>query len=136
MRQLGFIGTAFLILSLAACSGKKEEKTGDKDGGKDSGKKTTEEKLLGTWEMTKGPAEALGSTLEFAKDGKLTQTAKIKGMEPVVMPATYKVEGDKFIVSMKVGGKDIKDENKIKELSDTKLITEDKDGKVEEYTKK
>src|SRR5262245_29891888 len=108
MRQLGLFATAFLVLCLAACSGKKEDKKDDKDSGKG---KTNEEKLIGTWEAAK-PSKDLppGATLEFTKDGKLIMEAKVKipakdkekeKEMPVRMEGTYKVDGDKITSVLK-----------------------------------
>jgi uncharacterized protein (TIGR03066 family) len=134
MRHLGFIATGFLVLCLAACSGKKEDKKDGKDDGKKDDKKeaTNAEKLLGKWEVTKsGAGMPVGTTLEFAKDGKLTIT--VKGQKAI--EGSYKLDGDTILNGPK-GKPDEGDKNKIKSLTDTKLVTEDDKGKIDEFTKK
>jgi uncharacterized protein (TIGR03066 family) len=143
MRHLGFIATGFLVLCLAACSGKKDDKK-DKDGAKDDGKKpaTNEEKLVGTWEMTKAKQLQPGTkvTIEFTKDGKMLITAKVKSKdkeETFPSEGTYKVEGDTVKSTAKgPDGKENKETMKIKTITDTKLIVEDEKGEIEEFTKK
>jgi uncharacterized protein (TIGR03066 family) len=146
MRQLRFVGTTFLILCLAACSGKKDDKKDGKDGEKDSGKKSNADKLVGTWEVTKaGPDTPKGAQFEFTKDGKLTIQGKVKipAKEKVKeteqefkMEATYKVDGDMMKVTMKLGDMEKTENVKIVELTDSKLVTEDEKKVVEEFKKK
>jgi uncharacterized protein (TIGR03066 family) len=140
MRVLGLTLTACLVLALSACSGDTgKDKGKDKDGknGKDGAKKSNAEKIIGRWEVVKseGPTPP-GSTFEFTKDGKMKMTVMIKGKEETVQ-VSYKVEEDKITVTMKgPDGKENSETATIKTLTDTKLVTEDAKGKVEEFKKK
>ena len=61
-------------------------------------------RIVGKWEVAKAPeGEQLptGAVFEFTRDGKLIMTAKIESIE-VKMEGTYKVEGDKVTMTMKV----------------------------------
>ena len=95
---------------------------------------TVQEKLLGRWVATKG-AIPPGSTFDFAKDGKLTITMKIEGKE-ISDESSYKVEGETLRITHKEGPMDVTESLKIKTLNDLSLITEDQQGKAEEFKKK
>jgi uncharacterized protein (TIGR03066 family) len=132
MRVLGLTLTACVVLALSACSGDSTKK--DKDGkgkdGKNGGSKSNAAKIVGTWE----PADPKGAgmTLEFTSDGKLKMDAG-----PIKIEGTYKVDGDKLTTTMKAeGGKEKTETGKIKELTDTKLVTEDPKGKTDEFKRK
>jgi uncharacterized protein (TIGR03066 family) len=139
----------FLALVLAGCSGStaKTDKAGtepspntDKSPKHDTegshGLASNKDKLLGTWEATKGDMPP-GSTLEFAKDGKLTMTVKQPGAEkPMVASGTYEVDGEKIMTTAKVGDKEHKETHTIKNLTDKTLITVDEKGKTDEFKKK
>jgi uncharacterized protein (TIGR03066 family) len=124
MRALRLVGIACVVLCLAACSGKKDE-------GKDSGKTTptgaasNADKIVGKWEMTKAPKgeEAIPTTYEFTKDGKLKMTSKVMNAD-VTVEGTYKVgEGDKMTITMKTpDGKEVSETGTIKTLNDTTLV--------------
>jgi uncharacterized protein (TIGR03066 family) len=143
MRRLGLFATAFLVLCLAACSGKKEDK---KDDGKTEA--INEDNLLGTWELTKsgkGPPPPV--TLEFTRDGKLIMTSKhtIPAKEKreekeirVPTKGTYKVEGNTVKTELKfeLAEKAFTQTLKIKELSNTRLVMENEEGVLEEWRKK
>src|SRR5207237_7396281 len=85
-------------------------------------------KIIGTWELVKG--EAAGSTVEFTKDGKLKVYAKVKDKE-LNAGGTYKIEGDKLLVTISFKGKTIMETNKIKKLTEKQLVLEDEKGMVE-----
>ena len=134
MRQLCFVGTAFLILCLSACSSKDDKKDG-KDGKDPKKEPTNAEKIIGTWEVVKGEMPS-GSTIEFTKDGNMIVTIIDKGKSMTVPAGTYKVEGETIKASHKVGDKEETETLKIKTLTDTKLITEDEKSKIDEFKKK
>jgi uncharacterized protein (TIGR03066 family) len=46
---------------------------------------------------------------------------------------TYKIEGDKLLVTLSFKGKTIMETNKIKKLTEQQLVLEDEQGKVEEF---
>jgi uncharacterized protein (TIGR03066 family) len=85
-------------------------------------------KIVGVWEEAKGK----GVNLEFTKDGKFKIKGK-QGDKPFVIDGTYKVEADKF--SMTIGGNT--DTSKIKKLTDSELHLEDffskEKGKLVEF---
>jgi len=142
MRVARFVGAAVLILSLTACSSKKDDKGGTTEGAKSSTPSSggsNADKIVGKWEISKPGKEGPppGTTVEFTKDGKYTMSMKV-GDKMESMSGTYKVEGDSIKTAMKPpGGKDeVKETIKIKSLTDTKLVTEDDKGSVDEFTKK
>src|SRR5690349_723184 len=65
--------------------------------------------LVGKWELTKVEEGGLpkGSVIEFDKDGKVKAIIK-KGDEDATLEGTYKVEGDSFTVTMKIGDEERK----------------------------
>ena len=90
-------------------------------------------KIVGKWEITKSGSDLpTGSTVDFAKDGKLT--AVIKG-EDTKLEGTYKVEKDKLTVKLKVADQTIEETVTITKLTDTELELKDKDAKVDVFKK-
>jgi uncharacterized protein (TIGR03066 family) len=85
--------------------------------------------LVGKWEVTKTAKDlTAGSTIEFAKDGKMKVTIKAQGKEEVV-EATYKVEGDKIPYVLKLRGEEVKKEPLIiKKLTEQELVLESVQG--------
>lgn len=103
---------------------------------KKEAKKIDAAKLVGKWEMVKGPDELpKGTTVEMTKDGKLIVVIDIDGKK-LDISGTYKVEGDKF--SHKIKGPDggeHEDTDTITTLTDDKLVLVDKDKKESEWKK-
>jgi uncharacterized protein (TIGR03066 family) len=93
--------------------------------------------LMGSWEATKAAEGTLpvGAVVTFAKDGKMTVTAKRDGKEET-RDGTYKLDGDKFTITMKMGDTEAKFTITIKKISDTELVTANDEGKVVEFKKK
>ena len=93
--------------------------------------------IVGVWEVTKtdegGPPA--GATIEFTKDGKLKIAAKM-GDQEFKIDGTYKVEGDKFTIMLKMGDNEHSDTITIKKITKTEMSTTDKDGKVVELKRK
>jgi len=90
-------------------------------------------KIVGKWEITKSGSDLpTGSTVDFAKDGKLT--AVIKG-EDTKLEGTYKVEKDKLTVKLKVADQTIEETVTITKLTDDELELKDKDAKVDVFKK-
>src|SRR5438874_12073503 len=60
--------------------------------------------IVGNWEVTKADEGTVPphTMIEFTKDGKVKVTGK-KGGEELNIEGTYKVEGDKFTVTMTQG---------------------------------
>jgi uncharacterized protein (TIGR03066 family) len=93
--------------------------------------------LMGKWEVTKADDGTLptGSIVEFAKDGVLKVTIKM-GDSDMTLEGKYKVEGDKFTVTFKIGDDEQKNTITITKISDKEITTKDKDGKTVECKKK
>jgi uncharacterized protein (TIGR03066 family) len=95
-------------------------------------------KIVGVWEATKPDAEAAATaTLEFTRDGKLKVTLKIRE-QTVTMEATYKVEGDKLVVTkpgLGPNGKETTRTVKLVKLNASELITKDEKGRLNEFKK-
>ena len=93
--------------------------------------------MVGTWTVTKADADTVppGTVIEFTADGKMKVTGK-KDDKEMSFEGTYKVEGDKFTFTMKVGEEEHKDTITIVKLTDTELHVKNKDGKQSELTRK
>lgn len=81
-------------------------------------------KLVGGWCVPPLNDTAL---LEFTKDGKV----KIKLFQN--LEGTYKVSGSKLTMKLKVGLGEEEMAYTITKLTDTELVTKDKDGKEEKF---
>jgi uncharacterized protein (TIGR03066 family) len=105
-------------------------------GSADAGKKAIDKtKLVGVWEPTKPNDLTAGSTLEFTADGKLHTVAKL-GDKTAKGEGTYKVEGDKLHMVLKIFGKDAPQTLTVKTLTDTTLVTVDEKGAQDEFKRK
>ncbi|MEZ6142653.1 MAG: hypothetical protein R3B84_18995 [Zavarzinella sp.] len=93
-------------------------------------------KLYGTWELVKGPEGApMGATAEMKKDGTMLIKVKIGDME-IKIDGKFEVKGDKLTVILTgPGGEQEKETDTIKELTDSKMVTEDSKGKTTEFKK-
>jgi uncharacterized protein (TIGR03066 family) len=93
--------------------------------------------IVGKWEVVKGDEGTVpaGMLIEFTKDGKVKLTGK-KGGEDLNIEGTYKVEGDKFTVTMKQGDDEHTQTITITKITDTEMATENKEGKKVMLTKK
>src|SRR5262249_29852603 len=93
--------------------------------------------IVGKWECTKADEGTLpvGSTVEFTKDGKMIVIVKADGQE-TKGEGTYKVEGDKFDFTIKIGEQEHSETINIKKLTKTELNTTNKEGKVVDLTRK
>src|SRR5260370_25942943 len=91
------------------------------------------DKLVGKWEATKGPG-AVGSTLEFTKDGKVYFQNKDKTEN---QEGTYKLDGDtlKYKITDKRAGEERTESVKIKRLTDKELVIGHPKVGVIEYKK-
>ena len=90
---------------------------------KKDAKKYDADKLLGSWLAEEGGMKA---TMTFAKDGKITIVAAAKDKE-VTLVGTYKIEGDKFTISI---GKGPAETETIEKLNDEEFVTKDDKGKT------
>ena len=100
-------------------------------------KADTAKLLVGKWEATEVDEGTLpkGAIVEFTKDGKLKIHAK-RGDEEMKIEGTYKLDGDKFEIALKMGEEEHKDTITIKKISKTELHTTGKDGKKVNLTRK
>lgn len=84
-------------------------------------------KLVGKWTPKK---EAGKSWAKFTDDGKVTVVVTINEKE-MKYEGTYKVSGNKLMVSVKVGDKEMEKTVVINELTETEMVTTDEQGKKE-----
>jgi uncharacterized protein (TIGR03066 family) len=91
--------------------------------------------IVGKWEVTKADEGTLpvGSLVEFTKDGVVKVTV---GDANMTLEGKYKVEGDKFTVTFKIGDEEKSNTITITKVSEKELATKDKDGKAVECKKK
>jgi uncharacterized protein (TIGR03066 family) len=118
--QLALVGC--LVLGTSAAS-RAEDTKGEKK------EAPNKDKLVGTWEVVKAESEKgppPGMTVHFTKDGKATLSFKA-GDKTISAEGTYKVEGDKLAITLKIGpgGKDHTDTDTIVKLTDKQLIIKD-----------
>jgi uncharacterized protein (TIGR03066 family) len=91
--------------------------------------------LVGVWTLTKaGGNLPEGSTVEFTKDGKLTVV--VKADKEIKLEGTYKLAKDKLSVKVKIGDDEKEETMTVKKLTADTLETEDKDKKIDTFTKK
>lgn len=91
-------------------------------------------KLLGKWEPAKPEKDAPVMILEIKADGKFTLHVTFMGKTEKV-DGTYKVDGNKLDVEMKIGDKTEKDSLTVVKLTDTEMVTKGKNGKEEALKK-
>src|SRR5262245_11157122 len=93
--------------------------------------------IVGKWEVTKaedkGPPK--GALIEFTKDGKVHIEFERDGQK-TTHEGTYKLDGDKFSVTRKVGDEDKTQEVTINKLDATTLSITDPEGRAVELTRK
>ena len=123
--KLPRMGLAVVVL-LAVTAVRADDKK-DKDLDKD--------KLVGTWEVTKGESLPVGSTVEFTKDGKLKLAVK-EGDKTMTIEGTYKIDGQAFKSTLKVGDKDNTETVKVASLTDKELVLVDEQGNKDTLKKK
>jgi uncharacterized protein (TIGR03066 family) len=93
--------------------------------------------IVGKWTVEKADEGTIekGATVEFTSDGKVKAVHK-KGDEDVTVEGTYKVDGDKLTMALKIGDMEQKIDITIKKLTKTELHTENSEGKKVELMKK
>ncbi len=130
--MLGF--ALFLIGCKPADSTKDKDKTKGKQANNEP---TTQEKLLGKWEVKEGSKGDMppGSIVEFLKEGKMKVSVK-DGNKTVDADMTYTVVDQTIKTAHKEGDKEVTETVKIKTLTATDFSIEDEKGKVEEFKKK
>jgi uncharacterized protein (TIGR03066 family) len=95
--------------------------------------KRTADKLVGTWELTKGSGmgPVPGTTMEFSPPAVIVRYEAKGKREKKTW--NYKIEGETIVVIPAGDAK--KDKLTIKTLTGSKLVTEDEQGNAEEYKK-
>ena|SRR5947209_2542789 len=83
------------------------------------------------WRVVKSEEAPPGTTMRFASDGKLTLTFAIDGKAREVS-GTYAVAGNQLTLRLSHDGKERVETRTIKTLTDTTLVTEDRNHKLEE----
>ena len=81
--------------------------------------------MVGKWETTKADP---GTIIEFIKDGKMIVGVK-KADSDMTLEGTYKLEGNKFTMTIKVDGEEKTGVITILSINDKELATEDPEGK-------
>lgn len=89
--------------------------------------------LAGTkaWQVVKSEEAPPGTKILFAADGKLTVTFLIDGKASVVN-GTYALSGNQLTLKLSHDGRERVETRTVKKLTDTVLVTEDKNHKIEE----
>lgn len=88
-------------------------------------KKIDAKKLVGKWESKPDAKEKF--KIEFTKDGKLTLMAEAMKFE-----GTYKLDGNKITVVLKIGDEEKKMSRTISKLTDTEITSKDDESGKED----
>jgi uncharacterized protein (TIGR03066 family) len=93
--------------------------------------------IVGKWEISKADegTVAIGTIVEFTKDGKLIVTGKKDGVDTKI-EGTYTVEKNTFTIKAKVGEEERTQTIEITKISDKEMSTKNSEGKVVECKKK
>ena len=86
------------------------------------------------WKIVKSEDAPPGTTFTFALDGKFTMSVPIEG-KPREMTGTYAVEGDRLTLKIVHEGRERVDIRTIKKLTETILVIEDKNKRLEELNR-
>ena len=89
-------------------------------------------KLVGKWEPADLPGA--GMVVEFTNAGKVSVVVE-KGGKTAKAEGTYKLEGDKLEMALKMDGKDHKETITISKLTDDEFVGKDSKGKEEKLKK-
>jgi uncharacterized protein (TIGR03066 family) len=120
--QLLAIGVSLCLLGSAAADDKKADNA---------------KLAVGTWEVIKthegGPPK--GGVVEFTKDGKIKVSGEQDGMKQM-FDGTYKIDGNKLVLTFKIGDSEQAVDLTIDKLDDKTFATTSKAGKVELTRKK
>jgi len=124
VRSLGFVAVGAIVCLLGAAALADEKKDNAK-------------LIQGKWEVVAahegGPPK--GGIVEFTKDGKLKVTGEQNGMK-MEFDGTYKVNGNKMVLTFKFGDTETPVNLTIDKLDETTCITTSEHGKVELKRKK
>ena len=93
--------------------------------------------IVGKWELTKVEEGGLpqGTIIEFTKDGKVMTKVK-KDDKDFPLEGTYKVDGDKLMVTLKIGEDEQKQTISILKLTESEMQVKNEQGDESELTKK
>ena len=83
------------------------------------------------WQVVKSEEAPPGTKVMFAADGKLTVTFLIDGKAREVS-GTYSLAGNLLTLKLSHDGRERVETRTVKKLTDTVLVTEDKNHKIEE----
>lgn len=101
------------------------------------GKKDNAKLIQGKWDVVAahegGPPK--GGTVEFTKDGKIKVSGEQNGMKQE-FEGTYKVNGNKMVLTFKIGDNERPVDLTIEKLDETTCVTTSSAGKVELKRKK
>jgi uncharacterized protein (TIGR03066 family) len=125
MRAIRSVLSLTILLVLGASLNAADDRKDDKDYAK---------KIVGKWKAAK---DRHNTVVEFAKDGTLTISATDKDKKPeVVATGKYSFEADKLVVDVKFkDGKEKRTTLTIVKLTDESLITSEREGKPDEFTR-
>lgn len=84
-------------------------------------------KLIGKWESKEFKEQGVSKVAVFAKDGKAVFVDSVKGRETKA-EGTYKVEGGKLIVTLKVNDKEHKFTTLLSKLNGDEMVGTDEKG--------
>jgi len=87
------------------------------------------------WTVVNSEEAPPGTKIQFGADGKLTLTFSVEG-KPREVTGTYAVAGNQLTLKLSHDGKERVETRTIKKLTDTMLVTEDKNRKVEELERR
>jgi uncharacterized protein (TIGR03066 family) len=92
--------------------------------------------VVGKWKVVKASPGTfpLGTVLDLSKADKVKVTAKRGDME-VIHEGTYKVDGAKIIITVKVKGEEQKHVLTITKISETDMVTDHLGGGTIEFKK-
>ena len=119
MRAMLFGMLAVLVCHPALAEDKKDEKIDTA-------------KLVGKWEAKDKMESKV--VLEFAKDGKALLTVTRNDME-FKGEGSYKLDGNKISLTMKLGDQEQKSVRTITKLTDTDMVTTDEKGKERAFVR-
>jgi uncharacterized protein (TIGR03066 family) len=84
-------------------------------------------KLIGKWESKEFKEKGVSKVAEFTRDGKAAFTDSVNGNETKI-EGSYKIDGNKLIVTVKVKGKERKVTTTISKLTDAEMVNTDEKG--------
>ena len=83
------------------------------------------------WQVVKSEEAPPGTRIQFAADGKLTVTFLVDGKERQVN-GSYSLAGNQLTLKLSHDGRERVETRTVKKLTESALVTEDKNRKLEE----